>query len=142
MQVASLDHLVLTVADIELTAQFYTRVLGMKTAGFGEGRVALCFGMQKINLHQHGHEFEPKAKSPTPGSADLCFLTSTPLNAVKVHLQSCGVEIEAGPVQRTGATGAILSRPGLKLNRGFESAVRETRCFKVLCGVPGTLAGR
>jgi len=109
MKVDSLDHLVLTVADVETTCRFYSRVLGMEVVTFGEGRKALQFGSQKINLHQQGREFEPKAARPTPGSADLCFLTSVPLAEVVAHLQSAGVAIVQGPLQRTGATGPILS---------------------------------
>nr|MBO2476844.1 VOC family virulence protein [Bacillota bacterium] len=109
MKVDSLDHLVLTVADVEATCRFYSRVLGMEVVTFGQGRKALQFGSQKINLHQQGREFEPKAARPTPGSADLCFLTTVPLSDVVAHLQSAGVAIVEGPVQRTGATGPILS---------------------------------
>ena len=109
MKVDSLDHLVLTVADVEATCRFYSRVLGMEVVTFGQGRKALQFGSQKINLHQQGREFEPKAARPTPGSADLCFLTTVPLADVVAHLQSAGVAIVEGPVQRTGATGPILS---------------------------------
>ncbi|HEY6612202.1 MAG TPA: VOC family protein [Pseudomonas sp.] len=109
MQIARLDHLVLTVADIETTRDFYVRVLGMQAVTFAGGRSALAFGQQKINLHQAGREFEPKAERPTPGSADLCFIVSTPLEQVVTHLQGCGVPVVEGPVQRTGATGPILS---------------------------------
>jgi len=109
MQIDHLDHLVLTVADIETTVDFYTRVLGMQAVTFGEGRKALVFGQQKINLHQAGREFEPKAERPTPGSADLCFIVATPLAEVIAHLQAQGVAIVEGPVQRTGATGPIRS---------------------------------
>jgi catechol 2,3-dioxygenase-like lactoylglutathione lyase family enzyme len=109
MKIDSLDHLVLTVKDIETTASFYSRVLGMDVITFGGGRKALSFGSQKINLHQHGKEFEPKAQQPTPGSADLCFITSVPLSEVAKHLSSCNVAVIAGPVQRTGATCPILS---------------------------------
>jgi catechol 2,3-dioxygenase-like lactoylglutathione lyase family enzyme len=109
MKIDSLDHWVLTVKDIDTTLSFYANVLGMEIITFGGGRKALAFGVQKINLHQHGQEFEPKAHQPTPGSADLCFLTSVPLTEVVDHLSACGVEVIAGPVQRTGATGAILS---------------------------------
>jgi catechol 2,3-dioxygenase-like lactoylglutathione lyase family enzyme len=109
MKIDSLDHLVLTVKDIEATASFYSRVLGMDIITFGSGRKALAFGAQKINLHQHGKEFEPKAHQPTPGSADLCFITSTPLPAVISNLAACQVAVIAGPVQRTGATGPLLS---------------------------------
>ncbi|MFG3452750.1 VOC family protein [Stutzerimonas stutzeri] len=109
MQIDYLDHLVLTVADIETTVDFYTRVLGMQVVTFGEGRKALAFGNQKINLHQAGHEFEPKAERPTPGSADLCFIVATPLEQVIAYLQAQQVAIIEGPVQRTGATGPIRS---------------------------------
>lgn len=109
MKLDSLDHLVLTVKDIETTVSFYTSVLGMDAITFGGDRKALSFGIQKINLHQHRNEFEPKAQHPTPGSADLCFITSTPLTEVVNHLSSCHVEVLEGPVQRTGATGPILS---------------------------------
>ncbi|ESQ98814.1 virulence protein [Stutzerimonas chloritidismutans AW-1] len=109
MPIDHIDHLVLTVADIEKTVDFYTRVLGMQLVTFGEGRKALTFGNQKINLHQAGREFEPKAERPTPGSADLCFIVATPLDRVIAHLEAQGVAIVEGPVQRTGATGPILS---------------------------------
>ncbi|MGB4947825.1 MAG: VOC family protein [Candidatus Competibacter denitrificans] len=109
MKIDSLDHLVLTVKDINTTASFYSKVLGMDIITFGGGRKTLSFGAQKINLHQHKKEFEPKAQQPTPGSADLCFLTSAPLPEVVSHLTSCNVTVIEGPIQRTGATGAILS---------------------------------
>lgn len=106
---ARLDHLVLTVADVEATCSFYQRVLGMRPVTFGEGRRALAFGQQKINLHPAGAEFEPHAARPVPGSADLCFIAETPLDQVTAHLQTCGVDIEEGPVARTGAEGPIRS---------------------------------
>ncbi len=109
MKIDSLDHLVLTVADVATSCDFYQRVLGMEVVTFGEGRKALAFGAQKINLHPAGREFEPKARRPTPGSADLCFLTSVPLPQVQAHLAACGVAVTEGPVQRTGAQGPILS---------------------------------
>lgn len=109
MKIDSLDHLVLTVADVEATCAFYQRVLGMEVVTFGAGRKALAFGAQKINLHQAGREFEPKAQRPTPGSADLCFITSVTLPQVQAHLTACGVTVAEGPVQRTGAQGPILS---------------------------------
>ena len=109
MKIDSLDHLVLTVADIELSCTFYSRVLGMEVVTFGADRKALAFGSQKINLHQAGHEFEPKAHRPTPGSGDLCFLSSVPLPQVQAHLEACGVAVLEGPVRRTGAMGPILS---------------------------------
>ena len=109
MNVDSLDHLVLTVRNIAATCDFYARVLGMETIAFGGGRKALSFGTQKINLHEHGSEFEPKAQTPTPGSADLCFITSVPLPNVIEHITACGVPIIEGPVRRTGATKPLLS---------------------------------
>ena len=109
MKIDSLDHLVLTVADVDVTCAFYTRVLGMQEVSFGTGRKALAFGMQKINLHQYRHELEPKAARPTPGSGDLCLITSVSLSDVIEHLRSCSVQLLEGPVQRTGARGPILS---------------------------------
>lgn len=109
MKIDALDHLVLTVRDMEATCAFYTRVLGMEKVNFGAGRKALAFGAQKINLHQAGREFEPKAHQPVPGSADLCFITSVPLGEVLEHLEACGVSILEDPVRRTGAQGAIQS---------------------------------
>ena len=109
MQVKSLDHLVLTVSDLQATIAFYTRALGMQEVSFGGGRKALAFGTQKINLHLAGQEFEPKAKQPTPGSGDLCFLTDTPVEQVAAHLASLGIAVIEGPVQRTGAVGPLLS---------------------------------
>lgn len=104
-----LDHLVLTVASIEATQAFYSEILGMEVISFGEGRAALRFGRQKINLHQRGAEFEPKAILPTPGSADLCFITPTPVVSVVAHLKARGIPVEQGPVDRTGANGPIVS---------------------------------
>lgn len=109
MQIDSLDHLVLTVKDVDSTLSFYSKVLGMEIVTFSAGRKALSFGTQKINIHQYKREFEPKAQIPTPGSADLCFLTLVPLNEVLTHLIACGVTVFEGPVQRSGATGPILS---------------------------------
>ena len=106
---ATLDHLVLTVADIDATVRFYRDALGMEAITFGEGRTALRFGAQKINLHPAAAPFEPKARTPTPGSADLCFLTETPLADWQAHLAAMGVAIEEGPVARTGALGPIRS---------------------------------
>ncbi|MFB9929909.1 VOC family protein [Amycolatopsis halotolerans] len=109
MRIDRLDHLVLTVADLDATVDFYTRVLGMTEVTFGAGRKALTFGTSKINLHEAGHEFEPKAERPTPGSADLCLITSDSLERVVEDLAAHGVPIEEGPVGRTGATGPIRS---------------------------------
>ncbi len=111
--VASVDHLVLTVADIGATVSFYTGVLGMRAETFrpadGTTRTALVFGAQKINLHLAGAEFEPRARDARPGSGDLCFLTETPLDDWHAHLERHGVAVELGPVERTGATGPIVS---------------------------------
>ncbi len=109
MKVVQLDHLVLTVRDVDATVDFYTRALGMEAVTFGEGRQALRFGDQKINLHQQGKELDPRALRPTPGSADLCFIVDVDLDEVVRHLRSQGVEILLGPVERTGALGPIES---------------------------------
>lgn len=109
MEISHLDHLVLTVRDVEASAAFYESVLGMQRIDFSNGRLALKFGQQKINLHQHGAEFEPKANMPAPGSADLCFITSLNLDAAILHIKKCGIEIIVGPVERAGANGPILS---------------------------------
>ena len=107
--IASLDHLVLTVADIDATVAFYRDVLGMRKIAFGEGRLALAYGAQKINLHRVGQEFEPKSARPTPGSADLCFLLDVSLDTARGRLRKAGIAVEEGPVDRTGATGPIRS---------------------------------
>ena len=107
--ISSLDHLVLTVSDIDQTVFFYTHILGMAKEEYGEGRIALKFGTQKINLHEYGKEFEPKASQPTPGSADICFIASIPLKEAFCKLQEHGVEIIEGIVPRTGANGAMKS---------------------------------
>jgi catechol 2,3-dioxygenase-like lactoylglutathione lyase family enzyme len=109
MHINRLDHLVLTVKDIETTVKFYVTVLGMEKEEFSAGRLALKFGKQKINLHQVGKEFEPKADKPISGSADLCFITDVALNEAMNHVRSKGVAIIEGPVARTGATGPINS---------------------------------
>ena len=108
-RIIAIDHLVLTVADIQASCDFYERVLGATAITFGQGRHALQIGRQKINLHQTGHEFEPKALRPSPGSADLCFVSTSPLAAWLTHLTACGVEVTEGPVARTGAQGPIQS---------------------------------
>jgi catechol 2,3-dioxygenase-like lactoylglutathione lyase family enzyme len=109
MNIVRIDHVVLTVRDIEVTCDFYRRTLGMEVVTFAEGRKALAFGQQKFNLHQAGNEFDPKAQRPTPGSADFCLITSVPIAQVIEHLLHCGVPILEGPVLRTGAAGPILS---------------------------------
>ena len=109
MRIDRIDHFVLTVTDVRATCDFYSRVLGMSVVTFGQGRKALLFGAQKINLHEVGKEFEPKANVPTAGSADFCLITDTPINEVITHLEASGVKVAEGPVARTGATGAIWS---------------------------------
>jgi catechol 2,3-dioxygenase-like lactoylglutathione lyase family enzyme len=113
MNIAHLDHLVLTVSNIDTTVDFYQRVLGMRMQTFADGRVALHFGRpgleQKINLHAAGEEFEPKAHRPTPGSADLCLVTELSLAEAMAKVRACGVEIIEGPVARTGAAGSMTS---------------------------------
>ncbi|MDP9878451.1 catechol 2,3-dioxygenase-like lactoylglutathione lyase family enzyme [Variovorax boronicumulans] len=104
-----LDHLVLTTANEEACVRFYVETMGMTLETFGAGRRAFRFGNQKINLHVKGHEFEPKAELPTPGSLDLCFIASVPLEEVVARLQAQGVPILEGPVMRTGATSRIRS---------------------------------
>jgi len=107
--IARIDHVVLTTRHRERCIAFYTRVLGMRLETFGEGRIALRFGDQKINLHEAGREFEPKATHPTPGGLDLCFVASVPLDEVIRRLAAEAVPIELGPVPKTGATGPIRS---------------------------------
>ncbi|OLL72746.1 biphenyl-2,3-diol 1,2-dioxygenase III-related protein [Pseudonocardia sp. Ae168_Ps1] len=109
MRIDHLDHLVLTVADPGRTVAFYRDVLGMTAVEFGGGRRALEFGPSKINLHEAGREFEPKAAAPTPGSADLCLITLDPLDRVQEELAAHGVAVEEGPVERTGARGPLRS---------------------------------
>ncbi|MDN6116363.1 MAG: VOC family protein [Enterobacterales bacterium] len=110
LKLSTLDHLVLTVANIGKSVQFYQQVLGMGVETFGsEGRTALTFGEQKINLHAAKSPFRPHAKHPTPGSADLCLITLQPLQEVVLWVIGCGVEIIEGPVTRTGASGKISS---------------------------------
>ncbi len=113
VRIKTLDHLVLTVADLWDSIRFYRDALGMTPVSFlgadGTDRWALSFGAQKINLHQKGQEFEPKARAATPGSADLCFLSDTPLEVWLAHFADHDVTIEAGPVRRTGAAGPIVS---------------------------------
>ncbi len=109
MKIERIDHIVLTVSDIAATCEFYSRVFGMQVETFGSGRKALLFGNQKINLHEVGKEFEPRALNSMPGSADICFITPAPLARVMNHIDTYGVEIVDGPVRRTGAGGPIES---------------------------------
>ncbi len=109
MRIDRLDHLVLTVADVETTVDFYTRVLGLRAETFDGGRRALVFGQQKINLHQAGREFSPRAAHATAGSGDFCLITETPLAEVQAELAAAGVEVEVGPVTKQGALGPMQS---------------------------------
>ena len=109
MRIDRIDHLVLTVDDVARTVAFYVDVLGMIETTFGSDRKALMFGSSKINLHQRGREFEPKAATPTPGSADLCLIAVDSLEVVVAELAAIGIAVEEGPVQRTGARGPITS---------------------------------
>jgi catechol 2,3-dioxygenase-like lactoylglutathione lyase family enzyme len=109
MRIDRIDHIVITAFDVERTLDFYSKVMGMEPITFAGGRRGLAFGKQKINLHQSGREFEPKALKPVPGSMDLCFITETPLAEVISHLKSHGVAIAQGPVEKTGAQGPMMS---------------------------------
>ena len=109
MKINRIDHLVLTVADIDRTVEFYTRVLGMEKIEFAQGRIALACGEQKINLHQLGKELEPRAEYVRAGSADLCLIIDTPIEQAIEQIQQHGVDLIAGPVNRTGAKGKIIS---------------------------------
>lgn len=109
LEIERLDHLVLTVADVGESVRFYTEVLGMQEVTFGAGRKALVFGQQKINLHEAGREIAPYAKRPTRGSADLCFITRTPIEHVIEALQEKGIDCSEQPLPRTGARSALRS---------------------------------
>ena len=109
MRIDRIDHLVLTVADLDRTLAFYTQVLGMTAETFGEGRTALRFGQQKINLHVRGAEFEPRAAAAGTGTADFCLITDTPLEEVQAELAASGVPVEVGPVTKQGALGPMRS---------------------------------
>jgi catechol 2,3-dioxygenase-like lactoylglutathione lyase family enzyme len=107
--IESLDHLVLTVRDLEATCRFYVELLGMRRVSYAGDRVALHFGRQKLNLHEAAHPIDPNVRHATPGSADLCFLTRTPVEQVAEALRAAGVAVIEGPVVRTGAEGPIRS---------------------------------
>lgn len=107
--IRQIDHLVFTVKDITKTVNFYRDALKMDEITFKGNRKALVFGRQKINLHEFGQEFEPKAKLPVPGAIDICFIADDPIDEIEKHLASLGISIEEGPVERTGATGPIRS---------------------------------
>jgi catechol 2,3-dioxygenase-like lactoylglutathione lyase family enzyme len=109
MRIDRIDHLVLTVADLDRTVAFYTQALGLTAETFGEGRTALVFGRQKINLHVAGAELEPRAAHPGTGTADFCLITGTPPDEVRRQLAAAGVPIEVGPVTKQGALGPMTS---------------------------------
>ncbi|HTS86352.1 MAG TPA: VOC family protein [Usitatibacter sp.] len=109
MKIERIDHIVLTAFDVDRTIDFYSRVMGMEPITFAGGRRGLAFGRQKINLHQAGREYEPKALKPVPGSLDLCFITETPLENVIAALRVNGIVIVDGPVPKTGALGPMTS---------------------------------
>lgn len=109
MQIKRLDHLVLTVSDIDRSIEFYSAVLGMRAIEYNDGRIALKFANQKINLHQSGAEIKPHAVLPAPGTADVCFIVDTEIGQAIDELEALGVEVIAGPVPRTGANGTIVS---------------------------------
>lgn len=109
MKIERIDHLVLTVHDLNRTCDFYSHIFGMEVLALSEGRKALRFGQQTIKLHVFGQELEPKALNATRGSADLCLITEFPLSEAIQHMESYGIEILEGPVQRRGAIGSITS---------------------------------
>jgi catechol 2,3-dioxygenase-like lactoylglutathione lyase family enzyme len=109
LELKNLDHFVLTVKNINASCDFYHNILGMRVITFNHGRKALRFANMKINLHEVGHEFEPKALHPTPGSADLCLITTTPLSKVVDELHAKHIQIEQGPIAKSGALGPIKS---------------------------------
>ena len=107
--IAGIDHFVLTVRSLEATCDFYRCVLGMRRLDEPNRPTALLFGSQKINLHEAGRIFEPKARTPTPGSGDFCLVAAVPLAEILASLEANGVAIEVGPVERTGARGKMMS---------------------------------
>lgn len=109
IRISHIDHIVMTVSSIDAACDYYMRVLGMGVETFGEGRTALKFGDQKINLHERGHEFKPNAANANTGTQDICLITTTPMDEVLEHLEACGVKTETGIVKRTGAVGQINS---------------------------------
>ena len=109
LSIDHIDHIVLTVNDIDQTIWFYCDVLGMEEVEFGENRIALKFGNQKINLHQIDSDISPVADQPTPGSQDICLISHSPIDEVASMLEKHGIPVEEGPVSRNGATGKIIS---------------------------------
>ena len=107
-----IDHIVLTTRDLQGCIRFYSEVLGMRLENFqtpGGQRLALKFGQQKINLHEWGREFEPRAHVAAPGTLDLCFIAALPLDEVMQRLDAAGIEIIEGPVMKTGAVSKLHS---------------------------------
>jgi catechol 2,3-dioxygenase-like lactoylglutathione lyase family enzyme len=139
MHIDRIDHVVLTVRDVQASCAFYQHVLGMRIVTFEGGRKALAFGNQKFNLHQAGREFEPKADRPTPGSADFCLITTTPMAEIIAHLQSCSVAILEGPGAAYWRHGTdpfrLFPRPGSQPDRSFERCVQRSR-FRVAALTP------
>ncbi len=109
MQLQRIDHLVLTVHDIEASCAFYSQVLDMEVVEFANRRKALAFGSQKINLQELGKTFEPKATAAAPGTMDICLLTNETVDGITSRLQQHDIPIIEGPVQRTGACGPVMS---------------------------------
>ena len=107
--IRSLDHLVITASDLQATIDFYTRVLGMEHVEFGDDLHAVHFGDQKFNIHDAAAAVSPKARKIVSGAADFCLICETPVSQVIQHLQNCGIEIEEGPVPRSGAAGRLNS---------------------------------
>ncbi len=104
-----IDHFVITATDLEATARFYERALGMEIVRYGEGRAALRFGRQKINLHQHGAEAKPNAAAAAPGAADICFIADGPFESVLAHLAAEHIATVHGPIEQHGALGPMDS---------------------------------
>ena len=109
MKIDRIDHIVLTVVSVDVTIEFYSRVLGMEPITFAGGRRGLAFGVQKINLHSAENPYSEKAQEPTPGSGDFCMITKTPMADVIDHFNAENIEIEVGPIPKSGATGSLIS---------------------------------
>jgi len=109
IRIKNLDHLVITASDLQVTIDFYTKVLGMEHVAFGDNLHAIHFGDQKFNIHDASTDVSPKAKNIVPGAADFCLISETPVSQVIQHLQDCGITVEQGPVMRSGAAGTLES---------------------------------